>query len=119
MVSNNTTSNVNLKNCLKAFYNNADGAAAYIVVVVVWYFVGVAMLLLWQIKRKQNFSEPRTKLLLQSMESHIRTKQLLGDMKFPILTKQYLPLLGSLFKRGITKSSNAKMGLANLCEWFE
>jgi cbb3-type cytochrome oxidase subunit 3 len=80
MAINNTESSLNFKkHCLSPGGNgDADGAAAFVIIVIIWYFIGVAVFVLWQIKRKRNISETKSNLLLQSMEDHIKTKELLG-----------------------------------------
>lgn len=59
-------------------YDSA-GAAKYVVVVIIWYFLSVASFVAWQIKRRKGSSNGyKAEQLFQAMEDQVKTKQILG-----------------------------------------
>ena len=69
-----------LNNTSKINYDS-HGAARYLIVVILWYFFGVASFIAWQIKRKKVSHDYKTDLFI-GMEDQIKTKEILGEFNF-------------------------------------
>lgn len=67
--------------------NNYDdtGAMIYIVIVLLWYSVGIIFMLGMQMRARSELIEEsarrRTKLLIQNLRSHSHTKEILGKIR--------------------------------------
>jgi hypothetical protein len=78
MNSNNTTSD--------AITSNYDdtGAMVYIIIVLLWYSIGIIFMLAMQMRaRSEVIEEParrRTKLLIRNLRDHTNTKEILGKL---------------------------------------
>jgi hypothetical protein len=63
--------------------HDPKGAALYVIVVIVWYFLGVVAFVTWQMRRKKTPSDHKTQLLSQGLEDQVRRKQIFEELRDP------------------------------------
>ncbi len=61
------------------FDSEATGAATYVIVVIVWYFLGVIGFVTWQMRERNTEQDYRNELLPQGLENQVKTKLILGN----------------------------------------
>lgn len=93
--------------------HDPKGAALYVIVVIVWYFLGVVAFVTWQMRRKKTPHDYKTELLSQGLEDQVRRKQIFEELRNPkmrctIYLKSFL--IVALIYVLIIK----KMGLVNI-----
>jgi len=60
------------------FDSDATGAATYVIVVIVWYFLGVIGFVTWQMRERNTEQDYKNELLPQGLENQVKTKLILG-----------------------------------------
>jgi hypothetical protein len=63
------------------FDSDATGAATYVIVVIVWYFLGVIGFVTWQMREKNTEQDYTNELLPQGLENQVKTKLILGNQR--------------------------------------
>ncbi len=63
------------------FDSDATGAATYVIVVIVWYFLGVIGFVTWQMRERNTEQDYTNELLPQGLENQVKTKLILGNLK--------------------------------------
>ena len=82
-----TAENLNSTTAVDLAKADSDGAAMYVVVVIIWYFFGVVAFVAWQMKKKKTPSDYKSQLLSQGLEDQVKTKQILGNGPFKFSTR--------------------------------
>lgn len=87
-----------------ADYDNR-GAMIYIVIVLLWYSVGIIFMLAMQMKARSEIIEEaarrRTKMLIQDLRKHRNTKEVLGKCTSNVECEGFI-LINILLIRGVS-----------------
>jgi hypothetical protein len=83
MIENNSTKD-EIRATVETVLNEYDdrGAMIYIIIVLLWYSIGIIFMLAMQMRARSEVIEAsarrRTKLLIRNLRDHTNTKQILG-----------------------------------------